>query len=498
MNLVNKLTTLCGAVCLSMSAMATDFSNIEKIINDTKAAANLPSGTAIAVVKDDKIIYEGYFGYADIANKTPITKDTSFYIASTTKPYFALAMLLKEHRGELSQDTSLDKLFPKMKFSDFDASKVTVRHLLGHTMGIDNVPLVMATAYTGNHDAAKRNQLVANSYPNKEAPLDTFDYSNVGYNILSVWFDNTHQQSWQQMVNQSVLSPLQAHHSSTVISDANKTGWSLALPYSIYSKTDTPLYLQKRDNTMHSAGGMISSVRDMANFVKVQLNNGKLNGQQVFPASVIEKSQQNIAKANMSRGDYNRTGYAWGWFTGPYLDESLYHHFGGYAGTHSHLSFMPEHNIGVVILNNDDMLGSRLTAVVAKTIYATLLNKPEALAQASSEAEKLQQKIAQLPKIIAKMEQKLAARKWQLSLPRASYTGTFNHSDYGDLVVTTKADDKFEVALGQMRAIATPYKNKDSLRVELIPNRGEPITFTVENNKADSLKYNGTVFKRVR
>ena len=137
---------------MSLSSFATDFSLIEKLINDTKAVTDLPSGTAIAVVKDDKIIYQGYFGYADIANKKKVDVNTSFYIASITKPYFALSMLLKEEQGQLSEKTNLQTLFPTSIFSGFYASKVTVKQLLSHTMGIDNEPLVMVTAYTGLHD----------------------------------------------------------------------------------------------------------------------------------------------------------------------------------------------------------------------------------------------------------------------------------------------------------------------------------------------------------
>ncbi|MGM9451672.1 serine hydrolase, partial [Klebsiella sp. K47] len=67
----------------------------------TKAATGLPSGTAVVVVKDGKVIHEGYYGLADIAAGTPVTADTVFYIASATKPFFALNALQREAAGEL-------------------------------------------------------------------------------------------------------------------------------------------------------------------------------------------------------------------------------------------------------------------------------------------------------------------------------------------------------------------------------------------------------------
>lgn len=489
---------MCTSMCLSLPALATDFSAIEKIVNETKAAAKLPSGTSIAVVKDNKVIYRGNFGYADIASKQPVTSDTSYYIASITKPYFALSMLLKEHQGQISESTNMATLFPEMSFPKFDASKVTVKHLLGHTMGIDNNPLAMATAYTGLHDKSIRKKLVAASYPNEESPLNTFDYSNVGYSILSVWSDNINQKPWQMMLNETVLEPLKTTRSSTSFNTITDKNWQLPQYYSIFNGVDNPVYLQKRNKTMHAAGGMISSTNDIANFIKVQLNNGKLDGQQIFPAKVIEKSQQAIAVTGSSYENFKREHYAWGWHMGPYLGEKLFHHFGGYAGTHSHLSFMPDKGLGIVILNNDDMLASKLTSVVVNAIYATLLEDADELVSVQSKAKALKEQAAKMPAMVKRYKEKLNAREWLLSLPKQSYVGTYHHENYGDIVVSLTKNNKFSVVFGQLQSLATPHKATDIMRVELIPNRGQAVKYLVESNKVNSIKYDGEVFKRIK
>lgn len=491
-----SLSILAATISLSLSSFATDFKPVEKLINETKATTNLPSGTAIAVVKDDKIIYQGYFGYANIAKEEQVNENTSFYIASITKPYFALSMLLKEKRGQLAENSNLTSLFPNANFSAFDANKITVKQLLSHTMGIDNEPLVMATAYTGLHNKKIRQQLVEKSYVNEKFPLGSFDYSNVGYNILSVWSENADKTPWQNMLQHTVLTPLQTTESSAYISDVEKNGWQLAKPYSILNGTDKPLYLEKQDNTMHAGGGMISSAKDMANFLIVQLNQGKLNGKQVFPSNVIAKSQQQIAEVDSSYGDFKRKGYAWGWYIGPYMNETMYHHFGGYAGTHSHLSFMPEKGLGVVILNNEDMLSSKLTAAVAKSIYATLLDKPKAINQAQAMAKAIQKKVAQLPTHIKKKQEKMAQRKWQLSLAKPAYSGRYQHPEYGQVDIVHNKEGQLVVNWGQTHAVATAFTKPETMRVELIPNNGEVISFQLEDNKVISFTYNKTKFAK--
>lgn len=492
-----SLPILFTSISLSLSSFATDFSAVEQLINETKAVTNLPAGTAIAVVKDNEIIYQGYFGYADIANAKKVDANTSFYIASITKPYFALSMLLKETQGQLSENSDLQALFPSSKFSGFDASKVTVKQLLSHTMGIDNKPLVMATAYTGLHDKKVRQYLVNKSYLNEEFPLGTFDYSNVGYNILSVWSDKADKKPWQDMLKKTVLAPLQTTHSSAYISDTNNDTWQLAKPYSIFNGKDKPLYLQKQDNTMHAAGGMISSAKDMANFLMVQLNQGKLNGKQVFPSSVIAKSQQKIAEVDSHYGDFKRKGYAWGWYIGPYMNETMYHHFGGYAGSYSHLSFMPEKGLGVVILNNEDMLSSKLTAAVAKSIYAKLLNKPEAIAEAQAMATAVQKNVAQLPGHIKKRQAKMAQRKWQLSLAKSAYQGIYQHPEFGQVNINHNDLDQLVVSWGQTHAIATAFTKPETMRVELIPNSGEIIAFQLADKKVIGFTYNKAKFDKL-
>ena len=102
------------------SASARQFDVLDASIRKTKTGTGHASGTAIAVVKDGKIIHEAYFGFSDIEGKIPVTRNTSFYIASTTKPFFALNALLKVEEGKIDMQTSLQAMFPDLGFKGFD------------------------------------------------------------------------------------------------------------------------------------------------------------------------------------------------------------------------------------------------------------------------------------------------------------------------------------------------------------------------------------------
>jgi CubicO group peptidase (beta-lactamase class C family) len=481
--------------------------NLDELIQKAKDAFDIPSGTSIAIVKDDRIVYQGAFGYADIKGNRLVTDDTSFYIASSTKPFFALATLLKEHEGAISENTSLQALFPGLKFAYIDAEKVTVKHLLTHTMGFDNSPMELATAYTGLHDYQLRRQLVAASYPDEESALDNYRYSNIGYNVVSVWFDQQYPQGWQNVLQQAVFSPLEMKHTSAIMSDVEQPGWSIAEPYFYFSDDkNEKLYLSKKDNTMHAAGGMVASAHDIGRFLIAQLNAGKVDGKQVFPAAVIHKSQQQQTSFKQQYGDYERFGYAWGWNLNLYKDLVMHSHFGGFAGTSAHISYVLEKDIGVVVINNEGSLygNKSLTGLMVSTIYDTLLlpddHTPEQLARISENFNvQLKELVEAFDKInvkVAEGKTSRAARPWKLSLSKASYSGIYSHPLAGKIHIVLDEQQNMHVSWGNMHAVATPFKYQDSVRLELSPGQGRTITFNISDNKVQSLVYDGLEFSR--
>lgn len=483
----------------ALPASGDAFAPLTRAVQQFKDATDYPTGTAVIVVKDGQIAYQGYFGLADIQAKTPVTRDTVFYIASATKPFFALDALLAEHAGKLDTNTSLQAMFPDAQFTGFDAGTVTARHLLTHTSGIQNGELGWATAFSGVHDAASLQRLVMASQPNAEAPLGTFDYTNIGYNIASVWLDRIDAKPWQAQLQARIFTPLRMRHTTARASEADARGWTVARPYAFIAPDRTvPLYLRKTDATMHAAGGMLSSAPDLASFLIAQLGDGKIGRKQLLPASVIRASHARQASTASKYLDFPRDGYAWGWYTGAYKGRRMLHHFGGFAGFHAHLSFMPEAGIGLVVLNNEDVLGTRLTNLIADYAYGIALNEPGIATTATERFAKLASDAGELEKAALRQREALQARPWRLSLPRAAYAGRYVHADLGEMTVTLQADDAIALRWGQLQAIASGYDKPDHVRVELVPNSGNVLEFVVKDGTVDALVLDGMRFARAR
>ncbi|MBL4623574.1 MAG: serine hydrolase, partial [Flavobacteriales bacterium] len=299
---------------------------------------NIKFGIGMAVVKGENIVYEGYYGMANYEKNILVTPETNFYIASSTKSFTALAMLMLEAKGVLDLDASLASYFPEGKFkSELNADKVNLRDLLYHTSGLENNNITFSKAYTGIYTLESLAQnLIDYTIPNTRAAYGEFKYSNLGYNIIEIILERELGKSWKQVVKEEVLDPLGMTKTSGNISDIIKLNWLGAESYTDINLNGNlqRVSLKKRDRIMHAAGGLISTPRDMAKFLIAELNDGKLEGKQVFPKGMIPFSQEPHAKQERKFLGLKRFGYGYGWniATTP-LGDTLVHHYGGFPGT---------------------------------------------------------------------------------------------------------------------------------------------------------------------
>ena len=110
----------------------------------------------------------------------------------------------------------------------------------------------------------------------------------------------------------------------------------------------------------------------------------------------------------------------------------------------------------------------------------------------------LQQKLAQLPQMKQAQQQKIQGRKTLLSLPRDAYSGRYLHPQLGEMTVGLNAQQQLEFRWGALHAIATGFDQPDTLRLELVPNSGDVLTFAVENGTVQQLTFSGMTFIKQR
>jgi len=490
------LPIIAGVLFASSSIASSDFSAIEKYVNFVKKEVGLPSGTAVAIVKDGKIVYEGYFGYSNIKENKKVNSKTAFYLASVTKPMFALSMLLMEENGDIKDSTSMAEMFPTMDFPFIDTNKVQVKHLISHTHALANRPLEDTLAFTGQHNKLQRQKLTSATKKDTANQLGHYQYSNVGYNILSVWAEDKFKQDWQQTLEQLVYQPLSMNHTSSYVSDAGTKGFDIARPYHLYAANPYEVMpFEKSDSTLQAAGGTFSSARDMARFLIAQLNEGQVDGKQVFPARAIKKSLYKLATNDLKYRDFVRKGYAWGWYIGPYKEEKTYHHFGGIAGSHTHASFMLEHNIGLIVLNNEETVAGPMTAGIADIAYSILLGKGDVNKITDSRIDAIKETWLEIQARIKETneshEKRNASRKMVLTKAKSEYAGIFTNPLWGNLEVELLENNDLKFSLGELNAVATAAKRKDEFRIQFAIGSGRIAAYKIVEDKVVSVDIYG-------
>ena len=287
-------------------------------------------------------------------------------------------------------------------------------------------------------------------------------------------------------------------HSTAIISDAERNQRQIAKPYSFFSANpNEALYLTKQDNTMHAAGGVISSSNDMAKFLKLQLNAKTADNSHAPTSKLINRSQQAVATLTSSRGDFERNAYAYGWYTGSYKNHLTYHHFGSFDGFRPHLSFMPEEKLGLVILNNEGSLNDKLTDLIADFIYSKILAEKGVEQRINSRIAKLKTMAYKYRDKIVSKDKNYKLKPWQLGAEKENYVGKYHHPLAGDIRITHN-DDVFELTWGNLKATATPLRGIDQMRVKFRPSSGQKIQFEMVDGNPTGLIYDGLTFVKTK
>ncbi|MCO6492964.1 MAG: serine hydrolase [Phaeodactylibacter sp.] len=492
------LLIICTVVASNPPAAEKTFeADFDNFIQSTLEAIPTIPGLSVAVVKDGKPVYAKGFGYADKENGVDATANASFYIASSTKSFTGLMSALLDERGIVKLDEPITAYLPAELFpAEVNARQVRVRDLLTHTMGMDNGPVTLRLAFTGDHSHEKLKQLLRYCEPTEKG-YGHFQYSNFGYNLYGIILEEKTGKPWQQWMEELIFNPLGMDRTTAYISKARKENWPLAAPYAGIPGNVERLYLEKQDNTMQSAGGLITTADDMARWLAVNLQKGELDGKRIFPAALFETAHSRMAETGSEFPPFTRDHYGLGWHIGKYDDYAQLHHFGGFAGFSAHVSFLPEEGLGVAVMINDAVAGTRVMNLLAAYAYDWWLQQPEAGERGQKGLKEIAKRMEKAGEMVAKDRAKRAERTWQLALPFEAYAGTYYNDALGTLKVANTTD-ALEVSIGNLYCTATPYTAGNSIRIELVPGSGEVILFEVEGGQVTSFRYDDAVFEKVQ
>lgn len=408
-------------------------------------------GAAVAIVRNDSVIYTKGFGVLALGSQTPVTDRTMFEIGSSTKAFTAtlVAMLVSDRK--MGYDDLISKYLPDFKLYDPVASaQVTLRDALVHRTGLARGELVWLDAGDSREDVLHRVRFLKPDGGFRSRWI----YQNIMYLAAGEAAAKAAQTTWEDLVQQRIFTPL-GMTSSAPLYRLLKDKSNLATPHGIDRDT---AYRQDvfQAEDIAPAGSIISNVRDMAQWLRFQLNDGMVNGQRLVSTVALRETHtpQMIMGAGSGGGGPNIlfSTYGMGWMVQDYRHELMWQHGGNTPGMTAAVGMLPEKKLGVVVLSSMDH--TQLSQGVMTYIFDRHLGAPvrdyieEGAARARAQRP---------PADTAAAHVAVAA-----PLPLSAYVGIYADSMYGEVTVSIK-DGHLEFARGRAHG-PLEYWNANNFR----------------------------------
>jgi CubicO group peptidase (beta-lactamase class C family) len=397
-------------------------------------AAGLAPGLGLAVTMDGKTIYARSHGMADATARVRADDRTLWYIASTSKSFTGFAVSLLATEGVLGFDTPIAQLLPRGTWHpDAHASELTLARFLSHTHYLNDNAVVMSAAFTGAIPEARWPELTALAAP---AGSNDLVYSNFGYNVAAMVIDALRPEGWRRFLETRIYAPVGMSNTFTRVSGLAPA--RIARPHAV--RQDGSFVTEtffKTDATMNSAGGHMATMADLARWTIVQMDSGRIDGRQVFPAAAVARSHTMIAPHTRDQAKrfsfFVREGWGAGWDIGTYEGERMVSRFGGYHSFYSHLSFLPARRIGFAGVSNGGA-GNTVADILAAYAYDLEAGRAEARTRAEGRINDLIARLPGLKQSVVTADSTRAARQKQpLAHPLNDFAATYSDPAFGQI-----------------------------------------------------------------
>ena len=409
-------------------------------------------GLAVAIVKDGEVAFSQGFGTLKQGTDQPVNGDTQFAIASNTKAFVSSALAVLVSEGKLSWDDKVVDYLPYFKLYDaYATAETTIRDLLCHRVGLGTFSgdVIWYKSDLSAKEVIQRIRYVPQAYSFRAG----YGYSNLMFITAGEVIRAVSGQSWGEFVSDRFLKPLSMDRTLTSTNQIH-AGKNVATPHKPIDERNQPIDWVNWDN-MGAAGGLISSVNDMAQWLIMNLDQGMANGD-----TILHPDQQNIlwtphnnfvlshASKDLIPGRHF-TGYGLGWGLYDYYGRMVVTHSGGYDGMYSRVALMPDENLGIVILTNSM---SGITLPLTLKVINDYINEDE-----SDWSRKFLDRpgSGEDPVKIRKMAR---VENTQPSRPLADYTGTFDAPMHSDITISNE-DGKLRLSFDKAPKLSATLRH---------------------------------------
>jgi CubicO group peptidase (beta-lactamase class C family) len=333
-------------------------------------------GMAIAIVRDDSVVFARGYGVRTLETSDDVNERTLFAIGSSSKAFTVATVGMLVDAKQASWDDPVTRHLPGFEMYDqYAAQEMTIRDLLSHRSGLARGDLLWYGSDLGRDEIVRRIRFLEPSWSFRSS----FGYQNLMYLAAGQIVARLSGASWDDVVHQRIFEPLGMTASNTSV-DSLVGQQNVATPHAEIDDTVRAITWRNIDNVA-PAGSINSNVIDVAQWVRLHLNDGEYGGERILSSAVVAEMQKPNTIVPQSGvwqrlfPEANFTTYGMGWFLQDHRGEKVVQHGGNIDGMSALVAMIPSENLGLVILTN--MNGSMLPTALMYRIFDAYLGAPE-------------------------------------------------------------------------------------------------------------------------
>lgn len=326
---------------------------------DREMTKNDITGVSIALVDDQKVVWQQGFGYSDLENRLPATPETIYRAGSIAKVFTAAATMQLAEQGKLDIDKPLSTALPEFSIKTRfpNSAPITPRNIMCHHSGLpSNFLQGLFVRNPGRFDS------VVESIRDEHQAFPAnyvFSYSNLGMALLGAAIQKVSGEPFDEYMENHFFQPIGMSHTSFSQRPVAKA-YDRNKETEVYSMRDMP------------AANLLSNVVDLAQFMKMQFADGLANDNKVLgSASIHEMLRIQNKEFPLTFGQYVGLGWMMSGIDVP-GGGPVASHGGSLPDSHSMMAILPAHKLGVVVLTNSATSHVAVTKIAAEALRLML------------------------------------------------------------------------------------------------------------------------------
>ena len=412
-----------------------DLEALARTLDEARLTLDVP-GMGVAIVHEGEVVFARGFGERTLGGGEEVDADTLFAIGSSSKAFTSAGVAMLVDEGEVNWNDRVREHLPWFRMHDpYPTDELRIYDMLAHTSGLPRGDMLWyGSDYTRREVVERLPELEPFA-----SFRSAFGYQNIMYVAAGLLIEEVSGTPWDEFIPTRIFEPLgmdDTNLSVTALSGLD----NVATPHAKIEGDTTPVPWRNIDNAA-PAGSINSSVNDMARWVTLLLNKGRLGEgdeeEVLITPGAIEVMWTPVSlavapgPAGALRAESHFLLYGLGWFLQDYRGEKVVQHGGNIDGMSALVAMLPEHDLGVVVLTN--MNGSVLPPVAVNEVFDAYLGADDH--DWADEAKQIIDTAEQAAEQAREQAEENRVEGTSPSHELEDYTGTYSHDFYGDIEV---------------------------------------------------------------